>query len=125
MFVFHSGVTFQSVLDKLTQFTKLCHTTGHDVVGRERYLGIYADHRQGTRGGRGGDIAALDIMRDGEFLLIIVRAIRMMSCFVCSQEIWRTHAMGRRTFRIRRPYNSDSPSLSREHLLKNYRKLSA
>ena len=25
------GVTFQSVLDKLTQFTKLCHTTGHDV----------------------------------------------------------------------------------------------
>ena len=33
--------------------------------------------------------------------------------------------MGRRTFRIRRPYNSDSPSLSREHLLKNYRKLSA
>ena len=32
--------------------------------------------------------------------------------------------MGRRTFRIRRPYNSDSPSLSREHLLKNYRKLS-
>ena len=33
--------------------------------------------------------------------------------------------MGRRTFRIHRPYNSDSPSLSREHLLKNYRKLSA
>ena len=28
----YSGVTFQSVLDKLTQFTKLCHTTGHDVA---------------------------------------------------------------------------------------------
>ncbi|MDA9080028.1 hypothetical protein N9M16_01180 [Candidatus Dependentiae bacterium] len=45
-------------------------------------MGIYADHRQGTRGGRGGDIAALDFMRDGEFILIVVWAIRVMFCFV-------------------------------------------
>ena len=33
--------------------------------------------------------------------------------------------MGQRTFRVRRPYCSDSPSLQRDNLISNYRKLSA
>ena len=119
------GVTFQSVLDKLTQFTKLCHTTGHDVSDEN---GIWVSTR----------ITAKERGEDGKET--------SRPWILCATEIWRTHAMGRRTFRcvsfylcvcairlttcfvvyrIRRPYNSDSPSLSREHLLKNYRKLSA
>jgi len=38
---------------------------------------------------------------------------------------WGPCGTGSRAFRIRRPYNSDSPSLNREQLLNNYRKLNA
>ena len=98
------------MLDKLTQFTKLCHTTGHDVSDEN---GIWVSTRitAKERGEDGsGDIAALDFMRDGEFLLIIVRAIRMMSCFVCYRRFggltrWaegRLGSAGRTTATLRR-----------------------
>ena len=99
------GVTFARVLEKLAQFKRTCVDTGHDFADENGIwvsTKITAKERDEAKGG-GAETSRPWIL--------------------CATEIWRTHALGRRMFRIRRPYNSDSPSLAREHLVKNYRKL--
>ena len=98
------GVTFARVLEKLAQFKRTCVDTGHDFADEN---GIWVSTKMNAK--------ERDEAKGG--------AETSRPWILCATEIWRTHALGRRMFRIRRPYNSDSPSLSREHLVKNYRKL--
>ena len=93
------------MLEKLAQFKRTCVDTGHDFAYEN---GIWvstkmnAKERDEAKGGGAGDVPGRDRAAPAKF-----------------GGRPRVAAM----FRIRRPYNSDSPSLSREHLVKNYRKL--
>ena len=98
------GVTFANVLEKLAEFKRTCADTGHDFANEN---GIWVSTKMTAK--------ERDVHGGG--------AETSRPWILCATEVWRTHALGRRMFRIRRPYNSDSPSLAREHLVKNYRKL--
>jgi uncharacterized membrane protein YgcG len=92
------GLSWEGALAKLSDFTKLSEEGAHEVAPENGFwVSTYQKHAAGT---------------DKPWI-------------ICTTEIWKTHMLGQRVFRCRRPYNSDSPSLSRETLVNNYRKLTA
>ena len=90
------GLSWNGALAKLSEFEKLSQASRHDVSPENGFwISTYQKKAAGT---------------DKPWIL-------------CATEVWKTHQMGQRVFRTRRPYNSDSPNITRNSLLNNYRKL--